>query len=235
VALLCLVWLSRRAWKPLPVTIAAALEVTGGVLTLSKVFLLCALPAAVLTVLRGPARVRVITTAGAVASGFWVAGTSGLLPAWHLGGMALGRLASPQMSLTSQYSAGRYGAGGTLGPEYSDVLHNAALAGFGAGGLDGPAYDSLWQEALVVSGVLGVVLTAAVLVMLAFRWARLRGALSRPEWHLAGGVLALAAGASLGIPSLTANRACTLLWLVLGVLLTSRPRRPPYAGFRRSA
>lgn len=29
------------------------------------------------------------------------------------------------------------------------------------------------------------------------------------------------AGASLGIPSLTANRAATLLWLVLGALLTA--------------
>ena len=65
--------------------------------------------------------------------------------------------------------------------------------------------------------------------MLAFRWARLRGYLQRPEWHLAGGVLALAMGASLGIPSLTANRACTLAWLVLGVLLAARRAGPGHA------
>jgi hypothetical protein len=225
VALLCLVWLGRRAWKPLPVTIAAALLVTGGVLTLSKVFLLCALPATILTILRGTARIRVIATAGTVAAGFWLAGKAGVLPGWHLGGQALGRLASPGTSLTAQYTAGRYGSGGTLGPECADVLHNAAWAGFGAGGLDGPAYDSLWQEVLVVSGVLGVILAAALLVMLAWRLAALRRVLERADWQLACGVLVLAAGASLGIPALTANRAATLLWLILGVLVTARSQR----------
>jgi hypothetical protein len=222
VALLLLTWLARtREWKPFPVTCAAALVITGGVLTVSKVFLLCAAPVAGLTVLRGRARIRVAVTAGAGAAGLWLAGTAGMLPAWP-GAASLSYLAHPGNSLTAHYTAGRYGASGTLAPVTSDVLRAAPLAGFGAGGLDGPAYDSLWQEVLVVSGVLGVILAASVLVMLAFRWLRLRGCLERPEWHLAGGVLALAIGASLGIPSLTANRACTLLWLVLGILVAAQ-------------
>jgi hypothetical protein len=104
----------------------------------------------------------------------------------------------------------------------ADVLRAAPVAGFGAGGLDGPAYDSLWQQVLVVSGVLGVILAAAVFVMLAWRLTGLRRVLARENWQLACGTAVLAAGASAGIPSLTANRAATLLWLVLGALVTAR-------------
>jgi hypothetical protein len=221
VALLALIWLARhRAWKPLAVNCAAVLLLTGGVLTVSKVFLLCALPVAVLTVLRGTARIRTMVTAAASGGAFWLAGTVGLLPAWA-GGVTIAGLVSPGASLTTHYTGGRYGAGGTLAPVTADVLRAGPLAGFGAGGL-GPAYDSLWQEVLVVSGVLGVIFTAALFVMLAWRLKALRTVLAREDWQLACGAAVLAAGASVGIPSLTANRAATLLWLVLGVLITAR-------------
>ena len=227
VALLCVIWLARRGVIRLPMTVlAGVLVAVGGVLTLSKVFLLVAVPVAVLTVLRGPARTRVVLGTSAMAAVLWAVGSAGLLPAWRLGGVALGSLAHPGGSLAAQYSGGRYGSGGTLGPVASDVLHAAPWTGFGAGGL-AKAYDSLWLEVLVVSGVLGVILAVAMLVMLAWRWLRLRGRLAIPEWHLAGGVLALAAGASLGLPSLTANRAGTLLWLIIGVLITAMPSATP--------
>jgi hypothetical protein len=222
VALLALIWLARqRAWKPLAVTCAAVLLFTGGVLTVSKVFLLCALPVAVLTVMHGTARIRVLVTAAATGGALWLAGIAGMLPAWS-GAARLGYLTRPGASLTAQYSAGRYGVGGTLAPVTADVLRAAPVAGFGAGGLDGPAYDSLWQQVLVVSGVLGVILAAAVFVMLAWRLTGLRRVLARENWQLACGTAVLAAGASAGIPSLTANRAATLLWLVLGALVTAR-------------
>jgi hypothetical protein len=87
----------------------------------------------------------------------------------------------------------------------SDVLHTTPWAGFGAGGL-GPAYDSLWQQVLIISGVLGIFLAAAVFPMLACRLAWLGDAMARADRHLAAGAAVLAAGASLGIPSLIANR-----------------------------
>lgn len=93
----------------------------------------------------------------------------------------------------------------------------------GAAGLN-VAYDSLWLEVFVVSGIIGVVLAAARLVLLAARWVRVKASLDRAEWQLAGGVLVLAVGASLGIPSLTANRTATLLWLVLGLLVCAQGR-----------
>jgi hypothetical protein len=222
VALLALIWLARQSvWKPSAVTCAAVLLVTGGVLTLSKVFLLCALPVAVLTVLSGTARIRVLVTAAAAVGALWLAGIAGMLPAWS-GAAFIGNLSRPGTSLIAEYTAGRYGAGGTLAPVTDDVLRTSPLAGFGAGGLDGPAYDSLWQEVLVLSGVLGVILAATVFVMLAWRLTALRTVLAHGDWQLACGAALLAAGASAGIPSLTANRAATLLWLVLGALVTAQ-------------
>jgi hypothetical protein len=223
VALLCLIWLARQSLRPALVTGAAVLLTAGGVLTLSKVFLLAALPVAVFTVLRGRARLRVAVTAGACGGLAWCAGAAGLLPAWHAGSADLAALSSPQ-SLTVTYTAGRYGAGGTLGPVAADVLHVAPWGGFGAGGVGVP-YDSLWLQVLAVSGALGVALAVAVFGMLAWRLTALRAVLERAEWQLACGVAVLAAAASLGIPSLTANRAATMLWLVLGVLVTARSRQ----------
>jgi hypothetical protein len=223
-ALLLLIWLARTGWRHLPVAGATVLLMTGGVITLSKVFLLAAIPAAVVTVLRGRARVRVIAAAAAAGGALWLAGSAGVLPAWHLGGQDLAALAHPTGSLTAQYTAHRYGAGGTLAPEFTDVIRNAPAAGFGAGGLAGPAYDSLWQEVLVVSGVLGVLLAAALLGAVAWRLASRWRLFPRPERHLAAGILFLAAASSAGIPSLTANRAATLLWLPLGLLLCASLR-----------
>jgi hypothetical protein len=230
VALLLLVWLARQALRPALVTGAAVLLTAGGVLTLSKVFLLAALPVAVFTVFRGRARLRAAVTAAACGGLLWCAGAAGLLPGWRAGSVSLAALASPQ-SLTATYTAGRYGAGGTLGPVAADVLRVAPWGGFGAGGVGVP-YDSLWLQVLAVSGALGVALALAVFGMLAWRLAALRAVMARADWHLACGVAVLAAAASLGIPSLTANRAATMLWLVLGVLVTAGP---PAAGRHNAA
>jgi hypothetical protein len=225
VAILLLIWMvRRRVWRSPWAIAAAVLLASGGIIALSKVFLLAAIPAAVVTVLRGSARIRVIVSAAAAAGAAWLAGVAGLLPAWSPGSTYLAALTHPAGSLSATYTAGRYGAGGTLAPEFADVLHAAPIAGFGAGGLLA-AYDSLWQQVFVTAGLLGVILIAAVMAMLAWRLAGLRRLMPLPEWQLAAGVLFLAAGASLGIPSLTANRAGTMLWLVLGLLVCARKPR----------
>jgi hypothetical protein len=221
VALLLVIWVARQGWRPALVIVCAVLLVTGGVITLSKVFLLDALPIAAMTVLHGRARIRVITVTAGVVGLFWLAGSGGVLPGWHLGSVALASLAHPGTSLTTQYSAGRYGAGGILTRRAADILHAAPIAGFGAGGVN-LAYDSLWFEVLAVSGIMGLILATAALVVLATQWARLRRSLRSAEWQLAGAVLVLALGASAGLPSLTANRCATLLWLVLGLLVCAQ-------------
>ena len=191
---------------------------------MSKVFLLGAVPLAVLMVLRsrrGRIRVAMWTAAAVVVA--WLLGHSGILPAWPAAASLQGFL-HPAGGLVAQYTANRYSTGGTLGPVVRDVMHSSPWYGFGAGGLGAP-YDSLWVEILVLGGIAGLILAAAVIVMLGYRWIVLRTTLAAPEWAICGAVLALAVGASFGLPSLTANRASTLLWLILGMLTASRPER----------
>jgi hypothetical protein len=221
VALLLLIWLARQhAARPAVTWACAALLVTGGALTISKVFVLAAVPLAVLTVLRGTGRVRVVIGAGLAGLAFRAVSAAGWLPSWN-GPASLAGLTRPG-SLVATYSAGRYGPAGSLNPVVSDVLHSSPAFGFGARGLE-IAYDSLWVEILVVAGVAGVILLAAFLAGLAWRWLMLRDTLPRADWLLAGGVLGIAIGASPGLPSLTANRAASLLWLVAGPLLVALP------------
>jgi hypothetical protein len=227
-ALFCLIYLTRRAARPQwkPVWGLAVLLLTGGVLSVSKTFILGALPiAAVVVARRQRARSRVIAATAFGGAALWVLAVLHVLPAWPAGTAAAKGLASAG-SLTSQVTGLRYGSGGTLAPVLADVLRSSPWAGFGAGGLNTP-YDSLWVEALVVAGILGVVLMACVLALLTVRWARQRGVLSPAQRSLAGASLALAVGASLGIPSVTSDPAAALLWLIMGVLITGQPARRP--------
>lgn len=229
-ALFCVIYLTRRAvrrqWKI--VWLDVALLLTGGVLSLSKTFVLGALPIAAFVVTRRQrARLRVISGGAFAGAALWCLAALHVLPAWP-GGTAAARGLVSGGSLTTKVSGMRYGTGGSLGPVVADVLRSAPLAGFGAGGLNTP-YDSLWIEALAVAGILGVALMATVLILLWLRWTRQRDVLSPAQHSLAGATLALAAGASLGIPSLTSDPAAALLWLVMGVLITAQPSR------RRSA
>jgi hypothetical protein len=219
-ALFCLIWLAQRKVMPaVPTSACAVMLIAGGMLTLSKIFLLGGIPFAVLTVLvTSRSRVKVIAAAAIALIAARLA--TGVLPSWH-GAAVLPGLIHPGSSLAGTYSAGRYGNGGTLVPVVADVLRSSPWYGFGASGMD-KAYDSLWVEALAVAGVVGAIMMVLVLVVLAYRWLHLRSTLGRPEWRLAGATLALAAGASLGLPSLTANRVCTLLWLIVGVLIAAQ-------------
>jgi hypothetical protein len=220
-ALLCVIFLWQRgSRRPVLLGAAAAAITAGGLLSVSKVFLLGALPLAALMVLRGPARANAAAVTACAVAAFWLADRAGVLPAWQSTGGALSRrLGAPSVTV---WTGGRYGSGSSLGPAVADVLHGSPWYGFGGGGL-GVAYDSLWLELLAIAGVAGVALTAALLAVLVWRWVRLRPVLNSPERRLAGMSLALAAGASLGVPSLTENVAVTVLWLILGLLLCAQP------------
>ena len=225
--LLCLVYLThtavRRRWSL--VGLAAILMIAGGLLAVSKTFVFGALPILALVVARTP-QVRLRVTAGAafIGAALWSLAAVHALPSWPSGVAAAKGLVSAS-SLTSQATGGRYGAGGTLGPVVSDVLHSSAVIGFGAGGLN-VAYDSLWVEILAMGGLAGLVLMAAVFFLLWLQWSGLRRSLGPAERSLAGATLALAAAVSLGIPSLTTDPAASLLWLIIGLLVTGQTRRP---------
>ena len=220
-ALCCLIYLAQIRVVRAKTTAAAFLVLAaGGVLTGSKVFLVGAIPIALLMMLRDRrSRARVLASGVCAASALWLAGVSGVAPAWA-GGTGLSQLLHPSIAI---WTSGRYGTGATLGPVVMDVLRSSPWYGFGAGGL-AVAYDSLWAEVLIYAGVTGVIITALTLAVLATRCLHLRGHLHDAERRLACAALAVAVGASLGIPSLTANRASVLLWLTFGPLLATVPR-----------
>jgi hypothetical protein len=226
-ALLCAIYLVRRGVQWQLAGVCAAVLVAGGALSLSKTFLLGALPLAAWMVARSSGvRMRILAGGVAGAAGIVLAGSVGLLPSWAAGRRTMGGLLHPTGPLASVYTAGRYGpGGGTLGPVAADVLRVNPWAGFGVGGLAIP-YDSLWLQVLVLSGIMGLVLMCAALATLGWRWLRLRAVTAPAERSLAGSVLILTVATSFGFPTLTANRGGILAWLILGVLLTGRDYGP---------
>jgi hypothetical protein len=228
-ALCCLIYLAQIRGVRAGTTAAAILVLAaGGVLTGSKVFLIGAAPVTLLMTMRDHrSRARILASGACAVGALWLAAVGGAARAWA-GDAEVSRLLNPSVAL---WSAGRYGTGATLGPVVADVLRSSPWYGFGAGGL-AAAYDSLWVEVLIYAGVTGLILTALTLAVLAARCLYLRGHLDDLERRLACAALAVAVGASLGIPSLTVNRASVLLWLTLGPLLTTvaRPGRPTAGG-----
>ncbi|MCW2738730.1 hypothetical protein [Nocardioides sp.] len=247
-AAFCLIYLvrsgasvPRRVWLVL-----CALVILGGVMTLSKIFIIGGLLIALGLVLTARPHRRLLTvgTAVVVASTFTL-GALGWLGTWGAAGMLSWYVQSAQAGNSWAYTltAGRFGAGGNeLPPEVPDsspglptefqqpgglvklaraVLMEHPWFGVGARGLP-VSYDSTWIEAVVVAGVVGVLLVFAVHVLLAIRLIRLRRFLPHEEWRLATAVVLLVAGSSFGMPSLTGNREGTLLWIFLAILLVFR-------------
>ena len=189
----------------------------GGLLTGSKVFLLGGIPVTLLMVLQDRrSRVRVVASTACAVSVLWLVAITGIAPAWA-GGVEVSRLLHPSVTT---WTAGRYGSDATLGPAMVDVLRSSPWYGFGAGGLNVP-YDSLWLEVLVFAGIAGFALAVLTLLFMAVRCARLGCALGGAERRLAVAALIVAVETSPGLPSLTANRASLLLWMILGPLLAA--------------
>jgi len=227
VGLLCLLYLVRSEGRPRSILIwpATLLMTAGGLVAVSKTFVFGALPILALVVARTPqVRLRVAAGAAFVGAAVWALAAEHALPSWPSGVAAAKGLVSAS-SFTSQATGGRYGSGGTLGPVVGDVLHSSPVIGFGAGGLN-VAYDSLWVEIMAMGGLAGLVLMVTVFALLWTRLTGLRAALGTAERSLAGAALALAAVVSLGIPSLMTDPAASLLWLILGLLITGQARRP---------
>jgi hypothetical protein len=195
--------------------------VAGGVLTVSKVFLLLGLPIALVLLLRIRERRgwRLVGVGAAVSAGSLVAVT------WSethwTGGTYLARLFVPSAgggSTVDLYTAGRLGGASTLRALVESVLDTAPWFGVGVQGL-AVAYDNGWVEALVVGGLAGAVVYSLVLAYLFVAWRRTPAG---PAADLLGGLAVLLLGASVGLPALTANRVATIVWILL-VLLLARP------------
>lgn len=182
----------------------------GGAVSVSKVFLLVAAP----IILWQAWRLRRGKTAvlATVAVGSIVVWQSGLFDRWD-GLDYLLRLFNPaEGSVVELYTAGRFGDTSSLTTVVAAVTDASPVFGVGIGGLLVP-YDNGFVEAYVMAGAVGVTLYAVTLLLL---W-RLSRRLEQPARSLISGLALLATLSSMGIPALTANRAGTILWLIVGV------------------
>ncbi len=201
---------------------ASLLITVGGLLTVSKVFLLVGLPIAAWQVLRqshGRGRRFVLLAAAAVAVA--ALAQSGIGPQW-IGGNFLAQLLHPGANgdALHLYTGGRLGNSSSLHTVVAAVLHDSPWFGFGAGGLAVP-YDDAWVEALCVAGLYGALLYTMLLATLAVCWLRRRVPAGSARSRLGGGLVLLVIGASVGLPALTANRVATIAWLLIGLVLLS--------------
>lgn len=211
-------------YQPRRFALAIALLIPGGLLSVSKVFVLLGLPVFVLMFVSRQ-RDQLRNTALVLGSGAMGIGAliSGVVP-WggqeRLERLLLGGGRSRSESLVSFLSAGRFGEDSTLRAISEVVWLESPIFGFGAQGLQ-TAYDSAWVESFVIAGLVGVALVFAVLLAIMSRIVRSFAFMPRDEWALGTGFVVVIVGGSLGVPAFTANRAGTIFWIVLGFTLLS--------------
>jgi len=220
VALFCVIFLvqtrpgRRQAWLML---CACALCI-GGIVSVSKIFLLGALPLALVLIVQDRSRKRLLGALAAFTGVLIILRINGVLPAWSNGSFMLQHLLKPTGSLVATYTAGRFGSSATSTVLNESWLRLSPWDGFGAGGI-ATQYDSMWTETLAVAGLLGAALLAIEFIAMLARWLGSRVAWPKPQWRLTGATLALAIIGSFGVPTLTGQRISTLLWLILGFLI----------------
>jgi len=197
-----------------------ALITVGGILSVSKVFLLVGLPVTIALLLVRTRGARSLTTLTTIAAVIFIGVslfTANFLRAWDGFGYLTRLFNPPQgVSLIEFYTAGRWNSDAMMIQRVSTLLAASPLTGVGAAGL-AIAYDSQWTSSLVMSGVLGMLGVIVTLLVITRHLLRIPDR----ETRLMGlAFLAVLLGASFGIPSLTANRVATVVWLIAALLMS---------------
>lgn len=188
----------------------------GGILSVSKVFLLVGLPVMLIMLLvtqRGASRLGSIVLITIL--GFFVL-TSSFLRNWGGYNYMMRLLDVPaDQSLIQFYTAGRWNENSQMLTVFDFVISTSPLVGFGASGLRVP-YDSQWTETMVASGLIGTISVVTVFAILFSRFYKIQ------DWDtrcMAIAFWVVLLGGSFGISSLTANRAATIVWIVIALLI----------------
>jgi len=201
-----------------------ALITIGGMLSVSKVFLLIGLPV-VLALLwmtrRGTERLWMV--------GFLVVFviytlTSTFIQEWS-GYDYMMRLLEipPGDSIIEFYTAGRWDEDANMRVVLDVVLAASPLAGVGASGLEVP-YDSQWTETLIMSGLLGIFALVVVFLVMLLWFRRIADWETRWTAYALWAVLFFG---SFGISTLTANRVSTIAWVVVALLVALAAQGTP--------
>lgn len=219
--ILCALYAFRR--RPVLQATSAAIIIVGGVLTVSKAFLLIGLPLACWVILRsrrGRGTGRLIAVGLATIGVYATGGALGLASDWS-GWDRLVRLLPWQEGISFRlYTGDRYGSSSSTSPLIEAVLREHPFVGFGVSGLETPT-DTLLVQALSLAGLIGVASTLVALGLI------IRGYWAQKEnWDcdtaIFYGPVALALVVlSFGTPALTANRTSVIAWTLLALMLGS--------------
>lgn len=211
------------SWRRRPALLALlmGLITVGGLLSVSKVFILGGLPLILFYWLKTQKKGRKVgLVVGVVVLAFGIL-QSGLFAAWS-GTQYLARLLDPQGGFLSFYTSGRTGADSGVSQVVTEVLHTSPLVGMGAGGWL-IAYDSAIAESMAMGGILGLGLYVAVLVAVLGLSRRFDDGDLR-LFSLLFGILLI--GSAIGFSPLTANRVSTIVWIFVALFVLCRQQRP---------
>lgn len=229
IALVCALYVLRQ--RPLRLAFVVTLLIVGGVLTVSKAFLLLGLPVAGWQLIRTRgsrgARFAAFTVIGGVAA--YMAAVFGMLDRWQ--GLALLMQLTPgaERAHVAVYLGNRFGVGSSTEPIIDTVLASEPLLGFGMPGL--AIYtDTAWVQTLVLAGLVGAAAFTVILVALVVGYLHRRRGLPDAERRLFAGLVVIAVAGSFATPALTVNRLSVVMWILLTLLLFSRNPRETEVG-----
>jgi len=215
------------AWHHRPVLLMLLVSVItlGGLISVSKVFILGGIPAILIYWFwsqRGGKKIFTFFGLGLAALAVL---QSGIIDQWS-GANYLGRLFAVQDGdFLAFYSAGRYEDESQVSRVIGHALESSPIVGVGAGGWQVP-YDSAIVESLVTGGVLGLAMYAAIIIGMLTIIPKLSG----HERMFAFTLTVITVAGAAGFSPFTANRTGTVLWLLIALLvLAIRARKEEQA------
>jgi hypothetical protein len=222
-----------QTWTRLKVGIAMVALLVGGLMPQSKAFMLAGLPIAVLLLVVGSRHRRIaIALSFAVVVTVAYVGLSQTLWWTEFGRNWISTLLAGSEDPLFLYTAGRYSDdNGWVGEIQDTVLENAPWGGYGTG-VNLGALDTSWVEMLARAGLIGLAAFGLWLLTVVLMWAKRRQLVPRVQWWTAGAMIAMTVAAATGGPSLTQNRAGTLILMNLLPLLVANEVRRSRPGAR---
>lgn len=197
--------------------LALLLMITGGLVTVSKIFLFGGLFLFFIGVLLNKTMWRLIFTLTFWSVLFGFSAYYFLLKTW-IGLDYLLRFFGSNENIVYLISAGRYGGAQAQQANYfNEVWKESPLFGNGLGVT--PVYDSAFFSFFATGGILNLALYILIIIILLYmgiKFMQQNG--SKSEFKLYLGLVLLIIGASLGSPILTLNRVAIVLWVFLGFL-----------------
>ena len=211
---------SRSAAGRIILLVSLVIITVGGLISVSKIFILVGIPAAIIQLLCTRVAVNkllLIVLSPPLVALFVIRPLSGQWGGSSNFEIFLDNLKSRPRGTLNTFTAGRWGHDpqGSVLPSWSKVLHISPWFGLGAGGNVGAPYDSVWLQVICVGGLVGVGLAVCVMLILLWRLLSRRPARPPEVQALGRSLVFLVIFGSFGMTILTANRVAVCLWLLL--------------------